>query len=367
MALRSSNRTRLRIVSAFVACASVACATAVQAVLTESEQLLLCQKLTQYQPTEVSVSMLNGLIPWHQLAAFEGHNLSQFQHESLRFDFPAELTVVDINYDGILDFAYGVDVVGQLWRFRLPGSRWSFAAGMGAATRLAELGGSVHNTSEALVRGVSSSVAVAVHKDFASGQKAMLIAVGSGLSQFPASVTGQDGLFIFWDSAPWGGEDVEVSLSAETPHPDVLLWHKATKLEITAKPRLFINWLPGIGEKVFSTPLVVKGMVYFHSYLPDLESNTCPPLPGETRLYIFDASQSEPVLNLANSAKLPYVLSYEAGIPAAAAWQAIDWRWQGLSGQIILRLDTAAVPGPILPRLIERLAWRRLSPLNSPD
>lgn len=327
----------------------------------------VCHQLMQTIPTGVSADRLHPRRRWSNLPALRSLAPPLLQHHALRFGFAHDPVTLDVNQDGQEDLAYGVDVVGQVWRFRLPASSGAGLDHLPAITRLAELGGAVLSAGDRLERAFMLPLALAVQQELQSGRSVVTLAIASGWLDVPHARVHDDGLFVMRDAAPFGGADSSVSLRPDSGHPQVQTWQEAAANPSLLSSGLLVQWLNAPGEKVLVTPLIRQGVAYFVSYVPGDQGVACPPLPGEARLYSLDLRTDQPALAVAIPG--PIVADdfrHHEPFPADAAWLGATWSLPDTDGAVVLDLAGKQVLGPYLTRRIETLLWRRLPSYSSP-
>lgn len=176
----------------------------------------------------------------------------------------ADLATVDMNFDGVIDFAYAADAAGGLYRI-------SFASldASGAVTPLASTSWKIEKVANTLdkTRRFLNQPSVAVFKNN------VYIAIGSGNrerpleSNYPFASQVQDRFYVFVDSPSTtssGAVDLDGSLLGNvTPTGSSLSGQCTTK----GQRGWFMN-LQGRGEQVVNPAAIAGGQVLFNSYRP---------------------------------------------------------------------------------------------------
>lgn len=327
----------------------------------------VCRQLAQPVPDGVNADRLSPQRDGSDLPALRKQPLAGLQHQALRFGFAHDLATLDIDQDGQDDLAYGVDVVGQVWRFRLQGSSLIRLDQLPAVRRLAELGGTVHNHQDKLQRVFQMPPALAVQRDPVTGHSVVTLAIASGWVAMPHATVHDDGLFIIRDAAPFAGADFTTPLRPDASQAGVTTWQDAAASPALSAPMLMVQWLSAPGEKVLVAPLIIQGVAYFVTYTPGSPSAPCPPLAGEARLYSVDLRTAQPGLPAGRAAPVVAdVFRHPASFPAEAAWLGVHWALPSTDGDIVLDLAGQQVLGAAMERRIETISWQRLPSFTTP-
>jgi len=206
------------------------------------------------------------------------------------YPIPSDVSVVDVELDGITDMLLVGDLAGQLWRVNLVPSRTgdgSFAATVPAATVVLDVTGFPVKTGDEHDRRFFHAPDVALMSD-GSEPSALGVAIGTGRRDHPLQLTTRDRLYML--TLP---RSASVAVSAD---PSM---HDATDTPGGAGPdkRGWYIDMERPGEKVLGSPVIVDGRVLFTSYVPGQgAADPCEPDLGTGRFHAVDAFSAAPVL-----------------------------------------------------------------------
>ncbi|MEN9416590.1 MAG: hypothetical protein RI988_210 [Pseudomonadota bacterium] len=196
---------------------------------------------------------------------------------------------VDLDNDGLVDFAYAGDLLGQLWKFDLSSSddaQWKVAQFDSVNTPLIDTG-----------RPITSAPAVAVHP-----KGGLLVTFGSGrlLTDGDRSSSTTEYLYGVWDKEPAGKVQpatssslVSRTLAAETA--TITGSNIATRvLSSTSTPVDYSTkrgWRIALGlsrERVIYNPIVQGRIAYYSTYIPSVALSACSVAESGGSLLTFD-------------------------------------------------------------------------------
>lgn len=230
-----------------------------------------------------------------------GKTKGDLKLSEMEYSIPAELTLIDIDQDGLTDYFFAADIGGQLIRMDInPGNTWpgNFATG-GVIARLAgNLGGTSRRFFE------SPAVAIAENRQY------LHIAIGSGTRPNPMGTRVQDRMYVIRDPNVYkkpagyryaGGRVItESSLYDATANliqqgNDVQ--RSAELVRLGSRHGWYIN-LEDHGEKVLSKAAIVSGVLLFSSFVPNLSgANSCAPGTGLNYFYALNIENGGAVVN----------------------------------------------------------------------
>jgi type IV pilus assembly protein PilY1 len=202
----------------------------------------------------------------------------------MNYAIPADVTLVDRDFDGMIDRLYAADTGGNIWRVDLQPDGTG-ALGTWQATQLAALGGS---TADATKRKFFFPPDVVLTKSYdvvlditgdrehpLQGHKAKAI-----VNRF----------YMIKDTAP-GGDSwkstvvVDATSSASNTPPDTLFAASESRPYDGSLGGFYVT-LGGAGEKGVNAPTTVGGLVYFGTHEPTTPSDTaCKADLGTARTY----------------------------------------------------------------------------------
>ncbi len=224
-------------------------------------------------------------------------NLSQ-----LNYSIPADVTLVDINQDDLVDYLFAVDVGGQIIRFDINPSNTG-ASNFATGGVIAKLSG----TSSADARRFFEAPDVIIGKD----SEYLNIAVGSGFRANPLSTTVDDRMYVIRDpnvfespaSYHYASGNIITESSLYNATENLIQQGSSTQQQVAlASLDSSHGWMMELevnGEKVLSKPKVFKGVLLFNSFAPRSSSAaTCGPQPGENYFYAVDIEDASATFNL---------------------------------------------------------------------
>ena len=214
----------------------------------------------------------------HKFDPAGGVNATQIK--GIQDSIPNKVAILDSNNDGLTDRIYATDTGANIWRMDLPSAdkkTWS-------AFKFAALGG---DTVETDIRFFAEPV---VAKTTVNGIPYDAVAVGTGHRAHPLNLERKDMFFMLQDKNV-------VTKSYNTNPPPTITLNKLQDISLTSNVAIPENTQNGWvykfktqGEKSLSAASIVKGRVFFTSYVPgdtSTSSNQCL-AQGEGRLFGFD-------------------------------------------------------------------------------
>ncbi|MCK0538495.1 PilC/PilY family type IV pilus protein [Alcanivorax quisquiliarum] len=219
------------------------------------------------------VDALTGTLLWSAGSAGTGNKHTTVS--DMRWAIPTDISVVDLNFDGVADHLYFGDLGGQLWRVDLNDEDVTDSA----VHKIATLSGGASDAN----RRFFYPPAVAYVQD-EQGKAHLYITIGSGYRAHPLDESVDDYFFVLRDStAPLGEAPATLSFTD-------LITVPGNTTPTTASTGWKIA-LPDAGEKVTAASTVFSNHVFFTTYQPggdQLEENPCAVRMGTTYLYIMD-------------------------------------------------------------------------------
>ena len=212
---------------------------------------------------------------------------------------PADITPVDINNDGFMDYFFAADVRGQVWRFDVDNDGNTGAGNLIKGGRIAVLGGNA----EVNNRRFYNAPDVALIRNRTKGD-ILTIAIGSGFRAHPQNTKVNDRFYVLFDKYPFSAPSTYTALT-ETDLYDATdnLIGEGTDAEKTtattalnSKDGWYIKLTTAAGEKVLAPSLTFAGKLLFTSYLPVTTGpNVCGPNAGSGQLYVVNLLDATPV------------------------------------------------------------------------
>ncbi|QIR15197.1 pilus assembly protein [Shewanella aestuarii] len=226
---------------------------------------------------------------------------------------PNKVAVLDSNSDGLIDRIYATDTGANVWRIDLPSASPTSSDGFWSAFKFAELGGDAIESDRRFFAGatvaqtVFTNVTEITVTDPAGGSSTTTksyqnvpydaVVIGSGHRPHPSDRIRNDKFYTLQDrnviTKSFGGAS-----SNKIPDPITLnqLYDVTSAAPTTDAEQLNfgqkLGWyysLPSVGEKSLSAASIVRGKVYFTSYVPADTTVTDQCLAeGQGNLYVFD-------------------------------------------------------------------------------
>ncbi|MFW2404757.1 MAG: pilus assembly protein, partial [Gammaproteobacteria bacterium] len=245
------------------------------------------------------VNTLTGALEW-SAGDDNGRNSHDLPLDRMDFSIPAGLRVLDGDRDGFADRLYVGDMGGQVWRIDLINGNGRASLGEGGV--IASLGAAddgaparadarrFYNTPDAVNLVLDAKILTAVN-------------IGSGYRAHPLDATTDEEFYSIRD---FRTQDVIPTADYGTPAAPVLtradlvdITDNTTPIELRTDP--FPGWrlrLETPGEKILGTSLTISNTLFFNSFTPAANPNTCLPGGGQNRLYRINVLTAAPLTNL---------------------------------------------------------------------
>jgi len=213
---------------------------------------------------------------------------------NMGYPIPSELKVLDSNFDGYDDRIYVGDTGGQLWRIDL-GS--NLTSGTGSGGRLANVSSSTPVSSN---RKFFYPPDVALIKDstYSSTQEYDIITIASGDRANPRETDVYNQVYAFRDTATTLSPGTIPTLTQSDLYDATLnlIQQSDGTIDSTQLTALMAanGWYINLndpswnGEKGLSKTLILKGVLLFSTYLPEVQANSdqcAAPVEGSGRFY----------------------------------------------------------------------------------
>jgi type IV pilus assembly protein PilY1 len=244
---------------------------------------------------------LTGNLLWHgsRSGATQDFDTSSW---GMRYSFPADIRVLDMNGDGLGDRMYAADMGGQVWRFDISnGNPASSLIAGGVIAQLGAAGLSLATVADTRRFYYAPDVARVDNEDY----HFIHIGLGSGHRAHPNAAITHDEFYAlrdYWTSAPRTQSQYNALAPVErTDLIDVTTDLAASVPQGSAGWRLSLNDGGWIGEKVLAEARTFDGQVFISTYRPGTSGVNCDPALGTTRQYIVDLFNARPVNNLDGS------------------------------------------------------------------
>jgi len=233
------------------------------------------------------------IIWWTSSDAFGGTDSNK--HSEMKASIAADVTLVDTNYDQLIDRIFAVDTIGQVWRIDL--------------SNAVDSSDFKHETSlfaQLSTDGKEAGFQKHERKFFYApvwvrAEDVDMITIVSGNRPDPTSETVQDRAFNLFDintAAVQNGGSVNTIQVGDMLDVTSILDPDDVKKAIENKRGWFFD-LETSGEKGFSTPVIVDGQMTFTTYVPASASQAasvgeCSVHVGSSYLYAVDIKTGAP-------------------------------------------------------------------------
>ncbi len=220
------------------------------------------------------------------------------------YSIPSDISIIDIDLDGKADQLYVGDMGAQLWRFDIHHGQSGASLVSGAV--IADLGGSTAEEN----RKFYYAPDVALHSK--TGYQSLSLSIGSGWRAHPLDTVVEDRFYNIRLTDIYGpplDEDgkpdyplayTETSLYDATANligEGDATEKDAANASLEATNGWYIR-LEDDGEKVLSNPITFQGSIFFTTYAPLAPASACSAALGGGYLYIVNAWDATPVMNL---------------------------------------------------------------------
>ena len=228
---------------------------------------------------------------------------------------PSDVTVVDIDNDGIADRLYVGDMGGRVWRIDLDNKTNTGASNLATGGLLAELGG----TTAADNRRFYYAPDVALLQQRTGYE--LTVSIGSGYRAHPLDKTIHDRFYMIEDSDVFAAP-ADTDSDGKPNYPDYtesalydatsnILGTGTGATLATARAQLANGhgWyiqLAGSGgtfegEKVLAPSVTLQGKLYFTTFTPVVtaQTNSCAPSQGTAKVYLVNLLDATPAYDLA--------------------------------------------------------------------
>lgn len=238
------------------------------------------------------VNANNGALIWS--ASSSGATVN---HPDMKWAMPAAVSVVDVDFNGVLDYLYATDLGGQVFRVDFNHANTGSSDLVHRVVTLAKLGASDPDTSGiGNHRRFHSSPVVALGRR--DGETLLQVSVGSGYRAHPLDTRTNDRIYLLDDVDALDARGPGTITSppiTETRLLDVTNNLEPDPSEMEGKR----GWMIRLesGEKVLAPSVITEGVIFMSSYLPETAyADKCQRVIGSSRLYGLRLSDGGPAL-----------------------------------------------------------------------
>lgn len=241
------------------------------------------------------------------------HNGHDEVFSAMDYSIPSDITVLDMNSDGLADQMYVGDMGGQVWRFDINNEE----------TQLNKFvdGGVIADIADSTTAGnrrffYRPDVALIVNSD----GRFLSVSIGSGFRANPLNTAIEDRFYMIKQF------DTHGKPSSYTTHTEASLYDATNNLlqegtadeqalaelelssadnqQSLSHPDVKYGWflkMENSGEKVLASSATIMNQIAFTSYEPSAPSAaTCEPKHGTNRIYVVDAAFGTPLIDTNN-------------------------------------------------------------------
>jgi len=222
--------------------------------------------------------------------------------DKMDYSMPADMRLLDTNFDGFVDQMYTSDTGGQIWRFDFEPYHQNSATPLIKGGVIADLSG--NDTAEERRFYYEPDVAI-VSND---GERFLSISIGSGWRAHPLDLVTQDRFHMIkspdvFNAPPGYGKTEDGGLSYTPIVADDLL-------DVTDSSTPGANafgWfydLGAVGEKVLGPSVTADNKVWFTSYRPELFVEECSTAIGGGSIYALNILDGSAAVDLNGDGKI---------------------------------------------------------------
>lgn len=294
------------------------------------------------------VNALTGQKIWSVSSSGADHS-----HADMTMAIPAAVSVVDINFNGTADYLYAADLGGQVFRVDLNAANTGAHSLVHRVVTVASLGVRGDGSGISDHRRFYAAPTVALAKRH--GEQLLQVVVGSGYRAHPLDMQTNDRLYVLDDTDALSALQGELEVSSAIRESELL----DITNDLNPDPSDFKGrrgWLlrlTGKGEKMLSSAVVVEGVVFATSYLPEtVFQNPCQRVVGSSRLYSVRLTDGGPALQRDSDNPVRFVDIVLPGLPPAPQLltQSPD--------KLVVLVGTAAIdPGMTIDTSPRRTRW----------
>lgn len=222
----------------------------------------------------------------------------------MNYSIPADLTVIDMNSDGLIDQMYAADTGGQLWRFDI-----NNGAAAGSLVDGGVIGDFALNSATPAVNDAANNRRFYYAPDVslvkAPGGNFLSVSIGSGFRAHPLNEDVADRFYMVKQTSVYQKPSSYTKFTAADLYDatDNLLG-EATGATLTSEVNKLSaanGWyirMENTGEKVLAPSLTVNNQVLFTTYEPVPNVSACATGNGKGRLYVVSVTDATPTMNL---------------------------------------------------------------------
>lgn len=229
---------------------------------------------------------------------YDGATVFEGEHfVDMDYSMPANISIIDINQDGLADQMYASDVGGQIWRFDINnGEPVSNLVDGGVIARVS--GSGPENTRRFFNKPNVSMLAK-------NGQLKIAVSIGSGSRFNPLNEVIVDRFYTIFQN------EVNSRPGSYTVLTELDLDDRTYNTSDIPDSKGWYITLNNLGEKVLSDSVTVNNTIFFNTYTPASSGNTCQAVVGQGRTYAVKAFNASAAFDLDKNGSLDNLLDRE--------------------------------------------------------
>ena len=214
------------------------------------------------------------------VGAGQGLNLT-----AMKYAIPGDLSLLDINKDGLADMMFVGDTGGQVWRFDF--HQGENVADLVTGGVIAELA----DDTQINDRRFHFKPDVSIFGD--KGNLRMAISLGSGSLQEPLEQTTKNRFYVIFQ------DDIYAAPATYTKLTETNLTNRTNDIRSVRinNSGWYID-LEARGEKALASSLTVNNQLIFTTYAPETAASACSGVTGVGRVYLVSLSNAKPTQDL---------------------------------------------------------------------
>lgn len=215
----------------------------------------------------------------------------------MEYSIPANVRIVDIDFDGFMDQLYVADTGGQLWRFDVTGTIDDMLLSGGVIADISVSEDSGHR------RFYATPDVALIQK---GGQSYLAISIGSGWRAHPLNDVIKDAQYVIHmplvRGAPEGYGLESTSGNYRPITEDDLMWVNSPSTSYSDAD-LTHGWYYRFtepGEKALGTSVIFQDVMYFATYVPEEHVSDCAAGIGSGFVYALSIADGTPAIDFDN-------------------------------------------------------------------
>lgn len=264
-----------------------------------------------------------GALIWRAQMADANDDIPQAK---MKYAFPAEPVVIDMDNDGYHDRIYAVDIAGQVWRFDIQNYKTSGELVVGEVLASLSTAGGSEN------RKFYNQPDIAILEE--GSHQSVRVNLGSGFRAHPLTTSVNDYFFSITDPYTSGSQSATALITdvSQYDEPVITISDLTDANTLNKGDSVDVGWKLAMtaggslkGEKVLAPSITINNEVLFTTYEPPSEIgvDNCIINIGTSRVYSVELGNARPktdtnedgIVDDADSGDSRFLVSEYAGIP----------------------------------------------------